>query len=172
MTSLLSSRITDDLQAALARLEELIEAGDSDALAYNLTVITDAWRAMGDLRRAVEDALVEIAPWSGGIYEVDGLPLLELKGGTERKKWNWEALRPHLRRKVLDPEGTGTAPDAQTAAVVDAALDLMFEVAPLTGSNGPRVKAIGPLLREQERDVDEFCETKPGRSTVVIGGAG
>lgn len=167
MTEILPARFRTDLEAAMVALDELYEAADYDALAWNLVNIGTALRGLRDLHRAVEDALVEIAPWSGGVLEVDGLPLLERKGGADRKGWDWVPVRAEVRKALLDPKRNGgEVLTEEQAAAVDATLDLMFEVAPLTASNGPRVKA----LRNLRLDPDEFAEVKPGRVSVQIHG--
>jgi hypothetical protein len=167
VTEILPARFRTDLEAAMVALDELYEAADYDALAWNLVNIGTALRGLRDLHRAVEDALVEIAPWSGGVLEVDGLPLLERKGGADRKAWRWDELRPELRKALLDPERNGGEVLTQEqVAAVDAAMDLLFAVAPLTASSGPRVKE----LRSLGLQPDEFCEVKAGRVSVQIHG--
>lgn len=162
---ILEPSLHDDIAKAAALLDELVDAADYEAIAWNLHEVKTLQRALSDLVQLVEDTLIDIAPWTGDELLVDGLPVMQLRTGTERKAWRWDEVRPYLRRRLLDPDFTGEV-DPTVEAATDAALDLMFTVAPLTRSNGPRVKAIGPILRQFDRDVDEFCDLKPGRRTV------
>jgi hypothetical protein len=167
VTELMPRTVATDIEAAMTALDELVDAGDYEAIAWNLLDLKATKRLLDDLTRETERWLAEIAPWSGGTLEVDGLPMLERKQGADRKRWRWDELRPILRRRVLDPEGTGEF-DQERAALVDEVMDLMFDVAPLTGSTGPRVTPLKPILAAAGRDLDEFCEAQPGRVSVVI----
>lgn len=168
MTSLLPPRHTEHLADAAAVLDDLYDAGDAPALAWNLIQILEHRRQLGDLARQCEDFLIEIAPWSGGQVEFDGLPVMELRSGRVRKQWDTEAVVSSLRRHLLDPAGTGELPAPEVVEAVEEALAVCAAVLPLSPSNGPRVRALAPIVRSQGHDVDEFCESTPGRQTVQI----
>lgn len=169
MTALLPS-IRDDIEAATKTLDELYEAGDLPAIAWNLHDLVAVRKLFGDLLTATERIVIECAPWSGNEWQPDDLPVMQLRTGAIRKHWQWDELRTYLRRRILDPEDCGQFPSLEVIDAVDETLALMYQVAPLTGSTGPRVTAIAPLLKAYERDVDEFCEAKPGRVSVQIHG--
>jgi len=161
----------DAIEALASELAELIEAGDLEAAAYlYVNVLVRVKQAASDLAREGETALAEFGPWSGGVWQPEGLPILEVRQGAERKKVQWEELLPYLRRHVLDPEGVGQFPGDEVVEAVDEAFDVLFRVAPLTGSTKPRVTEIEPILETFERTLDEFCETSPGRVSVQIHG--
>lgn len=151
-----------DQETALSALEELFDAGDYQAIAWNLVHLNRLRTELTILYRAVEDALVAIMPERE--LEVDGLPRLERKHGVDRKAWDWDALLSEVRRPIVcDPE-TGELRSEDVRDAVDRLLDEIRAVAPLTPSSGARAKA----LRDRGLDPDEFCTAVAGRDTVRI----
>lgn len=167
----MSNPISDAIEALSAELNELFDAGDLEAIAFHFTYLRQSVApAFSLLLSEAERFLIDAAPWSGDKWEVEGLPVLEVRRGKDRKQFRWDEVRPYLRRAVLDPEQSGELPAPEVVEAVDETLALLYAVAPLTGSNTPRVTQLAPILRGFDRDVDEFAEVKPGRVSIQIHG--
>lgn len=169
MTALLPDA-RDDLAAATKVYDELYDAADIDAIAWNYIDLIAVRKGLSDLIGVLEETLIECAPWTGDELVVEGLPVMERRYGAERKGWKWDELRTYFRRAVLDPEDSGEAPAPEVVEAVDGLLDLLYAVAPTTPSSDPRVRALRPLLNRYGVKVDEFCETKPGKVRIEIHG--
>ena len=171
MTASTLAALQSVIEAEASETQELVEDGDLEALAWHyVNVVVPAKKMLGNLAGEVQRVLAEYGPWSGGVWQPEGLPVLEVHRGAERKKVQWDELRPLLRRRVLDPEDTGQLPDDAVIEAVDEAFALLYAVAPLTGSTKPRARALKPVLEHYGRTLDEFCETTPGRVSVQIHG--
>mgnify|MGYP006928495357 FL=1 len=110
--------------------------------------------------QVLEDAL--IATMTTKTLEIEGLPVLEQRGGKARKAWQSDELLPFVVRKAL----VSRAPNANVDTVnsVYAVVDEISKAVPFTGSLGWRVTA----LKAMGIDPDEFCESSPSRRTVQI----
>lgn len=152
------------LRHAIARADQqreaLHEAGNLDALAAGLHHLIPLLRDLRILHQSVMDDVANLMP--SPQWDVEGVGRLERKQATDRRSWDWEALWPALVRNELDPDGTGELP--AVAEVVEAMTRLAVDVIGLTGSKAPRVTE----LRKRGLQVDEWCESKPGKVSVVI----
>lgn len=152
--------------ATIAELEQLtttIDEGDVETLAQVHLDLAELKHRVTLAARAVEERLADVMPDKR--LELPGLPVMERKKGTDRKKWQSGDLLDELLRHA--------AFDAETGAVIDDELILRQRIhetltacVPFTGSLGWRVTA----LRDLGLDPDEWCETAPGRISVVIHG--
>lgn len=133
--------------------------GDLTELATLLHHLRNDIRHLQILARDIEAEVVDLMP--GKTAELDGLPVIEVRGGSIRKKWQSEDLVPVLIRKALDPDGTGELPTSPIDAA-HAVADVLTACAPFTPSMGWRVGA----LRDRGLDPDEWCESTPGRKTI------
>ena len=158
------------IEAAAREIDELFDSAEVDAIAWHYLNLLPAKKAFAELMDEMVRMLAEAAPWSGRMWEPEGLPVLQLHQGKERKSFRWDELRGYLERTVLDPEGSGGRPAPEVAEAVEEAFSLLFAVAPLTGSTSPRVRALRPVLEVFGREVDEFCEVKPGRWSIEVHG--
>lgn len=144
----------DECRAALA------EAGDTPRLAFGLDRVRELRRALADLERDIEGSVAELM--DSKTETVDGLGTLERRRGTDRKAWDSVDLLHRIVRQAVDPEGTGELrADPQ---VLEDILDAIEACVPITGSLGWRVTA----LKARGFDPDEYCESKPGRTSVQI----
>jgi hypothetical protein len=139
---------------------KLAEVGDTPRLAFGLDRVRELRRILGDLERAIEGDVATLM--DGKTETVDGLGTLERRKGTDRKAWQSDDLLRRLVRDAVDPEHTGEMPSA--SEVLDAVVSTVTECAPITGSLGWRVTA----LKARGIDPDEWCESKPGRTSVQI----
>ena len=153
-------QIIGQLDAARA---ELVAAGRRDDLAVGLAQLRTLLADLRILANAVEDDVVALLG-DDRAADVAGLGRIERKRGTDRRAWDWDLLLPRLIRLALDPDDTGEIGTA--ADVVQEMRALLVDVIGLTPSRGPRVTP----LRAMGLDPDEWCETKPGRTTVQIHG--
>jgi hypothetical protein len=144
-----------------AQRAELAAAGETGMLAFGLDRIRELRRQLGDLERAVE---ADVATLMDGKTEtVDGLGTLERRRGTDRKAWQSDDLLKLIVRQAVDPEGTGEVAGTPIE-VLGRVLEAITDCVPVTPSLGWRVTA----LRSHGVDPDEWCETKPGRTSVQI----
>lgn len=123
-------------------VDDAIEVGDVEELASLFLNLKEKARTIGDLARAVEDRLAEVMP--DKLLELPGLPVMERRAGTSRTKWQSEDLFDHIARQF--------------------SIDDVRECLPLTGSLGWRTGK----LRDLGLQLDEWCETKPGRVSVQV----
>lgn len=148
------------IEALDAQAENLAIDGQTDLLAFGLDRIRELRRVLGDLERNVESHIVDLM--AGKTEAVDGLGTLERRRGTDRKAWQSDQLLDAVVQVAVDPEGTGEIGTA--GDVLDAVVQAITACVPITASLGWRVTA----LRERGFDPDEWCETKPGRTSVQI----
>lgn len=146
------------INAAQREAEELLAAGDLEAAAWQwLRILAPARQMLNDLYREVEVALFECGPWSGGTWQPEGLPILQARQGTDRKRWRCdEVLNDAIPRLLAKHEGS----------YLDAIGELLSEIVPITPSGGFKAKG----LRAIGMDPDEYAETSPGRVSVQVHG--
>lgn len=125
-----------------------IAIGDVEELAHLHVTLTKANQQLATIRTLVEAALVDVMPDKR--IELDGLPPLERRQGTDRKGWDYEAVVSALAREAQGD--------------LMALLEAIKECAPMTPSMQWRVGA----LRKHGLDPDEFCTTSPGRQSIQI----
>ena len=145
---------------------------DSISVTYESTVDDfDVDRAITDLAR-LRDIKRQLVDWEGELtdwladalgfnrIEVDGVGVVEIKRGANRKEWDNDALwrlvvaRARDERRV-DPE-TGEALESEGEAVGRVLNECMRPAWRLTP------------LRERNIDPDEYSTSTPGRTSVVI----
>ncbi len=136
------------------------ERCDQTELAHMLVDLDDIRLRIALALQVLEDAL--IATMTTKTLEIEGLPVLEQRGGKARKAWQSDELLPFVVRKAL----VSRAPNANVDTVnsVYAVVDEISKAVPFTGSLGWRVTA----LKAMGIDPDEFCESSPSRRTVQI----
>jgi hypothetical protein len=149
------------VEALHTQAGELAAAGETGMLAFGLDRVRELRRVLGDLERAVEGHVAGLM--DGKTETIDGLGTLERRKGTDRKAWQSDDL---LRRVVhsmpwVDPE---TGEMLERDLLVDAVLEAISACVPITPSLGWRVTA----LKARGIDPDEWCESKPGRTSVQI----
>lgn len=159
--------LVDALRLALAKADDqrqaLADAGDIANLAYGLTqlkVLAD------DLRTLLRDVEANVADlMDAKLVELPEVGItLERKRGTDRRSWDSMALLQEVIRRSVDPDGTGELPPV--GEVIQRLHDGVSACVPVTGSLGWRVGA----LRAIGLDPDEWCETSPGRTSVIVRG--
>lgn len=138
-----------------------IDDGDVEELAHLHVALTKVRQQLATICTLVEQALVDVMPDKR--IELDGLPVLERRQGTDRKQWDHDRLVPVVVRKALDPDGAGEFP-ADPFEVMDRVVGMLTKVYPFTPSTNPRVTE----LRALDIDPDEWCETRPGRQSIQI----
>lgn len=150
--------LDDTLGTVRREVEELLAAGDLEAAAWHwLKILAPAREAINDLYRDVEVALFEFGPWSGGMWQPEGLPVLQARQGADRKRWRCdEVLKDALPRLLEKHEGS----------YLDAVDELLSEIVPITPSSGFKVRGLKAL----GMDPDEYAEVSPGRVSVQIHG--
>jgi hypothetical protein len=144
------------LAAADDRAAELYDAGDIDRLAHGLHALRPILRDLNDLVRRVEDHVADLMP--DKVVELDGLPPMERRRGTDRKAWDSDDLLRDVVRTVSDLDTT----TGELRVDPDRLLTVLRQVVPFTGSLSWRVVA----LRDLGLDPDEYCTTSPGRVSV------
>ena len=160
--ALYAARLLDDAIAGLdPEATSAIDTGDVEELAHLHVALTKASQRLATIRSTVEQALVDVMPDKR--IELDGLPVLERRQGTDRKQWDHDRLVPVVVRKALDPDGAGEFP-ADPFEVMDRVVGMLTKVYPFTPSTNPRVTE----LRALDIDPDEWCETRPGRQSIQI----
>lgn len=158
MTSTVDTLTFLDLLAET--VEEAITDGDVEELAgLHVAVRSDLAR----LRTIADDLEARLAEVMPKVLELPGLPVLERRAGKDRRAWQSDELLTRVVRLSLDPEGTGEFPTDPMVAV-DLVVTGVKACAPITPSMQWRVGA----LRALDLDPDEWCETKPGRTSVQI----
>lgn len=140
------------LQAALNDLNpeagNAIDTGDVEELAHLHVALTKVRQQLATICTLVEQALVDVMPDKR--LDLDGLPPLERRQGTDRKAWDYEAVVSALAREA--------------GGDLMALLEAIKECAPMTPSMQWRVGA----LRKHGIDPDEFCTTSPGRVSIQV----
>lgn len=135
----------DDLNPEAANA---CDTGDVEELAHLHVALTKVRQQLGTICTLVEQALVDVMPDKR--IELDGLPPLERRQGTDRKAWDYEAVVSALAREA--------------GGDLMALLEAIKECAPMTPSMQWRVGA----LRKHGLDPDEFCSTSPGRVSIQV----
>lgn len=148
--------------AAAPTRADLLAQGDVGHGAHLLDAVRAIRRDLSIYEREdVEPAVAELMDERR--VEVDGLTL-ERRRSTDRRLWqSGDLLRRIVRSVVRDEEGdlrSWDHPDDLAEALVSE----IEAVMPVTGSLGWRVGA----LRDRGIDPEEWCEAKPGRTTVTI----
>lgn len=148
----------DDL---VDHVQHALDDGDVEELGKLHVLCSKLRQQLSDIARDVEVRLAEVMP--DKVLELPGLPVMERRRGTDRKRWASEDLLSLIvSRAIIDPE-TGellSDPVVLRSRIEDEVRACM----PVTGSLGWRVTA----LRERGIEPDEFCETSPGRTSVQI----
>jgi hypothetical protein len=143
------------------RRQELAEAGEWETLAFGLVSLKQIASDLQTLIRGVEDDVARLLPEKRAV--VEGLGVIERRQSSERRAWRSDELLDELLRlAVADPE-TGEVLDDE-AAIRARFVQVLVDCVPFTGSLKWRLEA----LRELGIDPDEWCETKPGRTTVQV----
>jgi hypothetical protein len=142
-------------------VEAEIVAGDVEQLAVMFVWLSRSSRRLKHCTQAVEERLAEVM--ESKTLELEGLPVLERRNSTLRKRWESDALLDRVVRYALDPEGDGSLPMTPFEAVSRVVASVKDAI-PVTPSLGWRVGA----LRAIGLDPDEWCETEPGPTKVQI----
>lgn len=117
-----------------------------------------------ELRRTIavmEDDLSDLIAQQVHVHrEVDGIGIVEVKKGANRKAWDHDRLTELVTARALDErkldENTGEY-ERESEAVARALRDCAgFSYWKVTG------------LRKRGIDPDEYCETSPGRVSVIL----
>lgn len=159
--------LPDHLSVSYAS-DDPIGHGDIDLAVTDLAQLREVRAALGDWELVLTEW---VADYLGrNTLTVDGVGHVEVKRSTDRKKWDRRALV----RAVLDSR---RAPDPTTGELVGsdsgrAVIDDEFlscsqdlgRVLDVWNLGTPRVTA----LRDRGIDPDEFCESSPGKTSVVI----
>lgn len=150
--------VLDELDTEAANA---IDTADVEELAHLHVALVKARQRLATICTIVEQVLVDVMPDKR--LELPGLPVLERRRGTDRKAWQSVDLLDELfRRAVVDTE-TGEVLDDE-ALIRQRLHEVLVDCVPFTGSLGWRVTA----LRDLGLDPDEWCETKPGRTSIQI----
>ncbi len=140
---------------------------DLDRAAVELVELREVREALNEW----EDVLVTFIADSLGsnIGEVDGVGRLEVRRGRDRKTWD----RRDLLRRVLDSR-MPPSPDGEVDPTDDGQAEVDGETVSVSQDLGrvmhvwnlgaPRVTA----LRARGIDPDEFCESTPGKLSVIV----
>lgn len=148
----------DDLDP---EMQHAIDLGDVEELARLHLSLTESKRRLGVIASAVEQALFDVMPDKR--LELPGLPVMEKRSSKTRKDWQSAGLLDRLCDLATVDPATGEVLPVDRG-YVDRLQALLLDCAPFTSSMGWRVSA----LRSLGFDVDEWCSTGPGRSTVQI----
>ena len=124
------------------------DTGDVEELAHLHVALTKTRQQLATICTLVEQALVDVMPDKR--LDLDGLPPLERRQGTDRKAWDYEAVVSALAREA--------------GGDLMALLESIKECAPMTPSMQWRVGA----LRKHGLDPDEFCTASPGRVSIQV----
>lgn len=172
-----------DLRASLTYLDDvradLKLARDVDNLAHGAA---DVALIIGDLRaleRQTKADIAEIMLEDHGTARgnpkrtVEGLGIIDVPGGNERKNWDSERL---LRKIMLEAiiDENGEIMPGSPAELTDVLFKALVEVLPITPSLGWRVgsfdKATQQLtgLKGRGVDPDEWCENTPKQRLAAI----
>lgn len=128
-----------------------------------------------ECKKALDDWQGELTEWLADALgynrlEIEGVGVVEIKRGVDRKAWDRRALLRAVldSRRAPDPvTGEMVGSDSGRAVVDDEFVSCsqdLSRVLDVWNLGAPRVTA----LRERGIDPGEFCETTPGRTTVVI----
>lgn len=136
------------------------EAADIEQLAHALVDLDTIRLRIALAIQVVEDALVPLMATK--TLEVTGLPVLEQRGGTERKAWQTEQLAEHVVTTALN--AAKVTPDTPVPTAVAAAVGALTSAAPFT----PSMKWRAGALRKLGIEPDDWCETSRSRRTIEI----
>lgn len=153
----------EQLDAMEDRAIKLHAAGSHQSLLIQLAEIRQVRTRLALTERAVEDLAADLL--TDKVTEIPGLGAVEVRKGATRKAWQSADLLRHVIRHDLT-EGTGGEIPSDPMALVDHVTATVTACLPVTPSVGWRVTA----LRDRGVDVDEWCETTPGRKTVQFHG--
>jgi hypothetical protein len=161
------------------RRAELAEAGDKVNLAIgaaDVAMLADELLAVKK-QAAVDIARIVAAEDGPKFFEVPGLGRVEVKGGTERKKWqSTDVLTEVIFRAIVDPEtGEWRQPDADAIDLAKAIERNIQTALGMTGSTGWKVGTWDDEkgewkggLRSLGIDPDDYCETVPKPNVATI----
>lgn len=149
-----------------ARISDLVKQGDTEGLAWGIASVQILLRDLRTLDQAAKVGLHE-AMERKGEWEllIEGLGEFSrvMSGGST--KTDWAPLREMIRNRALVNTETGEMVD-DPAEAVDRALELVFEVAPLTPSTNARVGAMKNTLGLDKDQIDDINEKQGKRPSV------
>lgn len=159
-----------ELRLALLRLDEqraaLAAAGDTAALAWGAADLEAVIGDLRDLHRATRADLARLvdADHAGRrgrpTTTIEGLGIVEVWGGMERRNWQSSALlKLLLLRAITDADGAFIH-DLTPLDLVDHVFAVLNDCLPLTGSLAWRVgmRGKGNGLRGYGIEVEDYCD--------------
>lgn len=162
----------DDRRAELAEVGDVenlaIGAADVDLLAGELSAIK---------RQAQSDIAKILAARGERKVEVEGLGVVEVKGGMDRKNWkSREVLREVIFRALVDPEtGEWHNPDADAIDIAKAIEEAVANCIGMTGSTSWKVgewdaktERYKGGLRSVGIDPEDYCDEVPKPALATI----
>ena len=159
--------LVDVVEAAgpsiLAEKERLAGCADTAGLARLLAAVRHARASLAFIESELETALAAAMP--GPVVAVDGVGVLERRGGRKRSNWDHARLASMLAARVADQRRV----DPETGEVLARppgrlAQDVVDELLACAGVSYWKVGE----LRARKVDPAAFCEEAPGRQTVGI----
>ena len=158
--------LREQIADADTKINELVEAGDTEGLAWGIASVAILLRDLRTLENAAKTGLHK-AMAANDQWEmiVEGLGEFSrvMSGGST--KTDWAPLKEMIRNRALVDTDTGEMID-DPAEAVDRCLELIFEVAPLTPSTNARVGAMKSTLGLDKDQIDDINEKQAKRPSV------
>ncbi len=147
--------IRQSIAASLDDLNDLVAAGDVEAILVGVAVLDTIRRDIGMLRQAAGTAAADLMP--DKMVAIDNVGLFERKAAAKRTT-DWDAILSAVRARALVDSDTGEMVESPSVAV-DRLLELVQAIVPLYKSTG--AKQGGLAAAAIDKDAVQDTEWKP-----------